>query len=450
MDCALTPNPPQMHTPRRPRGVHSSRRYGYTHHDAHAALLSASMRRLSKRLRPCSGRQAALRSRRASRCVPDRPAPFVTLARVGIAGYVRVSTACAPRPRHGTVRRDTDLRVGSRSRSTRVSRASFLATMPGCRAPGAVFRVFARSRRGASVWCVVLARAAPFTTACSLAPRPRPRASFFVFSSRTVWGRHGLELVGTPAFIGRARATGRDRAQSRSTRDCRASFFAAAAVARASVAVFRVFSRIVRSRSFVPPRPGTPRLLVSSLRLQRPAPSRSRHRPAQPMSPARFLSCQWLLPSGTASIRPRAHVSSGRFDRPADVSGMFARGVVPDGSKCRGDLAVRVTGLDQAARDREIAFRVRWASGRALRGQGDRFGPIARLELALERPVLGEPVRRSTAKRRERKELVGTLQGRLAVRGPRDPPERRPPGRFRVGGANPRRRLPRKSLPGVC
>ena len=136
-----------MTTPKRLLGVHPSRPCGYTHHDAHAALLSASMRRLSKRLRPCSGRQAALRSRRASRCVPDRPAPFVTLARVGVAGYVRVSTACAPRPRHGTVRRDTDLRVGSRSRSTRVSRASFLATMAGCRAPGAVFRVFARSRR---------------------------------------------------------------------------------------------------------------------------------------------------------------------------------------------------------------------------------------------------------------------------------------------------------------
>ena len=42
---------------------------------------------------------------------------------------------------------------------------------------------------------------------------------------------------------------------------------------------------------------------------------------------------------------------------------MFARSVVPDGSKCRGDLAVRVTGLDQAARDREIAF---VSAGRAV------------------------------------------------------------------------------------
>ena len=226
-----------MHTPGRLRGVHSPRPCGYTHHDAHAALLSASMRRLSKRLRPCSGRQAALRSRRASRCVPDRPAPFVTLARVGVAGYVRVSTACAPRPRHGTVRRDTDLRVESRSRSTRVSRASFLATMPGCRAPGAVFRVFARSRRrpaelpcGASFshgpllsrrrvpsaegfWWA-RSRFLVFPRASS-ARSLRPRASFFVFSSRTVLGRHGLELVGTPAFIGRAPATGRARATGR-------------------------------------------------------------------------------------------------------------------------------------------------------------------------------------------------------------------------------------------
>ena len=212
-------------------------------------------------------------------------------------------------------------------------------------------RAFAPPTRGASVWCVVLARAAPFTTACFLAPRPRPRASFFVFSSRTVWGRHGLELVGTPAFIGRARATGRDRAQSRSN-------------TRFSCVVFRRggrcqgFGRGVpgvladRTLAQLRPRrvPGTPRLLVSSLRLQRPAPSRSRHRPAQPMSPARFLSCQWLLPSGTASIRPRAHVSSGRFDRPADVSGMFARGVVPDGSKCRGDLAVRMRSLSNSAK----------------------------------------------------------------------------------------------------
>ena len=341
MVCTLTPDLPQMHTPGRLRGVHSPRRCGYTHHDAHAALLSASMRRLSKRLRPCSGRQAALRSRRASRCVPDRPAPFVTLARVvrsasrPPARRGRVTVPFAGIPTYGWGRDLAARAFPVRRFSPRCPVAGRRARCSGC-SP--------RSRRGASVWCVVLARAAPFTTACSLAPRPRPRASFFVFSSRTVWGRHGLELVGTPAFIGRARATGRDRAQSRSTRDSRASFFAAAAVARASVAVFRVFSRIVRSRSFVPPRPGTPRLLVSSLRLQRPAPSRSRHRPAQPMSPARFLSCQWLLPSGTASIRPRAHVSSGRFDRPADVSGMFARSVVPDGSKCRGDLAVRVTG----------------------------------------------------------------------------------------------------------
>ena len=199
-----------MTTPKRLLGVHPSRPCGYTHHDAHAALLSASMRRLSRRLRPCSGRQAALRSRRASRCVPDRPAPFVTLARVGVAGYVRVSTACAPRPRHGTVRRDTDLPVGSRiSQHARfpcvVSRHDGRLQGAGRGVPGV--RAFAPPTRGASVWCVVLARAAPFTTACFLALRPRPRASFFVFSSRTVWGRHGLELVGTPAFIGRVRAT---------------------------------------------------------------------------------------------------------------------------------------------------------------------------------------------------------------------------------------------------
>ena len=130
-----------MNKEMRARSVHPSRHYGYTHHDAHAALLSASMRRLSKRLRPCSGRQAALRSRRASRCVPDRPGssrPFRD---------PRSRRGRRVRPRHGTVRRDTDLRVGSISRSTRVSRASFLATIAGCRAPGAVFRVFARSRR---------------------------------------------------------------------------------------------------------------------------------------------------------------------------------------------------------------------------------------------------------------------------------------------------------------
>ena len=49
---------------------------------------------------------------------------------------------------------------------------------------------------------------------------------------------------------GRGDTYHRVRSKSRSTRDSRASFFTAAAVARASVAVFRVFSRIVRSRSF--------------------------------------------------------------------------------------------------------------------------------------------------------------------------------------------------------
>ena len=45
MVCTLTPNPPQMHTPGRLWGVHSPRRCGYIHTDAHAALLSKSMRR---------------------------------------------------------------------------------------------------------------------------------------------------------------------------------------------------------------------------------------------------------------------------------------------------------------------------------------------------------------------------------------------------------------------
>ena len=42
---------------------------------------------------------------------------------------------------------------------------------------------------------------------------------------------------------------GRGTERSRNTRDSRVSFLAAAVVAKASVAVFRVFSRIVRSRS---------------------------------------------------------------------------------------------------------------------------------------------------------------------------------------------------------
>ena len=85
-----------------------------------------------------------------------------------------------------------------------------------------------------------------------------PRASFFVFSSRTVWGRHGLELVGTlPSSVAPAQP-GEIERNLAAHAILVASFFAAAAVARTSVAVFRVFSRIVRSRSFVPPRPGTP------------------------------------------------------------------------------------------------------------------------------------------------------------------------------------------------
>ena len=60
--------------------------------------------------------------------------------------------------------------------------------------------------------------------------------------------------------------------RSRSTRDSRASFLATVTGDRASGGVFRVFSRIVRSRSFAPR--CAPRLLVSSSRLERPAPSR--------------------------------------------------------------------------------------------------------------------------------------------------------------------------------
>ena len=56
-------------------------------------------------------------------------------------------------------------------------------------------------------------------------------------------------------------------------------------------------------------RPRTPRLLVSSSRLERPAPSR----------------CQRLPPSGTASIRPRAHVYRCRLSDCTDTS-RFRRG----------------------------------------------------------------------------------------------------------------------------
>ena len=50
--------------------------------------------------------------------------------------------------------------------------------------------------------------------------------------------------------MGRERTRrGRGTERSRNTRDSRVSFLAAAVVAKASVAVFRVFSRIVRSRS---------------------------------------------------------------------------------------------------------------------------------------------------------------------------------------------------------
>ena len=139
-----------MNTKKRARGVHSSRRYGYTHTDAHVAILSKSMRRsrsTSKRSYARVSTDSSARWARPAASGPSRITPRATRGRWG------------PRPSGSAVGRRVTVsfggiptcRVGSRSRSTRDSRASFLATVTGYRALGMVFRVFSRIVRSRPV-----------------------------------------------------------------------------------------------------------------------------------------------------------------------------------------------------------------------------------------------------------------------------------------------------------
>ena len=172
-----------MNKEMRARSVHPSRHYGYTHHDAHAAVLPRSMRRL----------------------------------------------ACASRPRHGGVQTDADLPGGVES--SQHARFSCVVSCHDARSQGAgrgvpgvraadprSFRVVRRSRTGRSFHDGVFPRPESSCWArsrvlvsprASSAPSLRPRASFVVFPSRTVSGPPA------PPFIARGRAHGRARAQSR-------------------------------------------------------------------------------------------------------------------------------------------------------------------------------------------------------------------------------------------
>ena len=138
-----------MTTPKRLLGVHPSRPCGYTHHDAHAAFRSKSMRRsrsTSKRSYARVSTDSSARWARPAASGSSRITPRATRGRwgprpSGSAAARRVTVSFGGIPTY---------RVGSRSRSTRDSRASFLATVTGDRASGGVFRVFSRIVRSRS------------------------------------------------------------------------------------------------------------------------------------------------------------------------------------------------------------------------------------------------------------------------------------------------------------
>ena len=100
-----------MNKEMRARSVHPSRHYGYTHHDAHAAILSKSMRRSRSTfeavIRPRLDRQlGALGETGCERIFEDHASGDARPVGAEALGE------CGRSPRHGVVRGDTDLPGG--------------------------------------------------------------------------------------------------------------------------------------------------------------------------------------------------------------------------------------------------------------------------------------------------------------------------------------------------